>query len=121
MTASDRIHVLGIRGTGFHGVLPEERQYGQEFSIDIELRLDLRAAGSTDELSETVDYSALAAATLALIEGEPCSLIETLAERVADMALSHDLVDEVCVTVHKPNAPVGVQFSDVAVTVVRQS
>ena len=121
MSALDRINIRGIRGTGYHGVLPEERRDGQEFVIDVELRLDLRRAGSTDLLAATVDYSEIASATVALVEGEPCDLIETLAHRVASAALRHRLVDEVSVTVHKPSAPVGVPVSDVSVTVVRRS
>ena len=77
-------------GYGFHGVLPQERREGQEFVVDVELCLDLVPAAATDQLDQTVDYSAIAVATLALIEGEPFDLIETLAERVAAAALSHE-------------------------------
>jgi dihydroneopterin aldolase len=121
MSSADRINVRGIRGNGFHGVLPHERREGQVFVVDVELCLDLAPAATTDQLDLTVDYSAIAEATLALIEGEPCDLIETLAERVAAAALSHGQVEEVRVTVHKPQAPVGVPVGDVSVTVVRRS
>jgi len=120
MTGTDRISIRGIRGTGYHGLLPQERRDGQDFVVDVELRLDLAPAGSSDQLAQTVDYADIAAGTLALIEGEPCDLIETLADRIASSALGHQLVDEVSVTVHKPQAPVGVPVRDVSVTVVRR-
>jgi dihydroneopterin aldolase len=119
VTALDRITIAGISGTGYHGVLPEERRDGQIFVVDLELVADLAPAAASDDLSDTVDYSGLAAETLALIEGEPCDLIETLAERIATAALGHSRVEEARVTVHKPRAPVGVPFTDVSVTVVR--
>ena len=121
MTGSDRVRIDGIRGTGHHGVLAEERRDGQVFVVDVELRLDLTRAQASDDLADTVDYATIAADTLALIEGEPCDLIETLAGRIASAALGHRSVDEVVVTVHKPQAPVGVPFTDVSVTVVRSS
>jgi len=56
---------------------------------------------------------------VALIEGEPVNLIETLAARMAAACLEYPLVEEVEVTLHKPDAPITVPFEDVTVTVVR--
>jgi dihydroneopterin aldolase len=118
MTA-DRITVRGIRAQGHHGVLPEERRDGQLFVVDVELAVDLAPAAATDRLDLTVDYAVVATAVVAEVVGEPCDLIETLAERIAGRVLADDRVAEVSVTVHKPQAPVGVPYDDVAVTVVR--
>jgi dihydroneopterin aldolase len=117
--SSDRIAVRGIRATGFHGVYAEERRQGQPFVVDVVLRLDLAPAAASDDVGATVHYGELAHQVVAAIEGDPVDLVETLAQRVADIALSYPVVDEVEVTVHKPEAPVGVPFSDVAVTLVR--
>ena len=119
-TAPDRIRLSGVRGRGHHGVFEHERREGQEFVVDVELAVDLSAAGATDDLADTVDYGAIGAAALARIEGEPHDLIERLAELVALDALAHPAVDEVAVTVHKPQAPVGVPFGDVTVSVTRR-
>ena len=118
--APDRIRLSGVRGRGFHGVFDHERREGQEFVVDVELAVDLSAAGATDDLADTVDYGRIGAAALARIEGEPHDLIERLAELVALDALAHPAVDEVVVTVHKPQAPVGVPFGDVTVSVTRR-
>ena len=118
---SDRIRIQGVAGKGFHGVLPEERKTGQQFVVDIELSISLAAAGASDDLSDTVDYSSVAKTALAVVEGEPLNLIEAVAARIATAVLALGDIDEAAVTVHKPNAPVGVPLSDVSVTVVRTS
>jgi len=117
---ADRITVSGIRATGFHGVYAEERAAGQPFVVDVVLHLDLAPAAASDDVTDTVHYGELAQRVVAAIEGEPVDLVETLAQRVADLALAYPAVDEVEVTVHKPQAPVGVAFGDVAVTLVRR-
>lgn len=116
---SDRVTLRGLRAWGRHGYLPAERELGQEFVIDVALGLDIRPAAVGDELSRTVDYGALADRLVAVVEGEPVNLIETLAERLAARCLDVAQVEDVEVTVHKPNAPVPHPFTDVAVTIHR--
>jgi dihydroneopterin aldolase len=116
---TDRITVTGLRVRGFHGVLPEERRDGQDFVVDAVLRIDTRGAAASDALADTVDYAELATRLAAVVAGEPYDLIETLASRLADVCLSHPLVFEVEVTVHKPSAPIALDVADVSVTVVR--
>jgi dihydroneopterin aldolase len=55
----------------------------------------------------------------AIVSGDPVDLIETLAQRIADQCLKHDPVQEVEVTVHKPDAPITVPFDDVTITIHR--
>lgn len=114
---SDRIEVKGIRAKGWHGVLEFERVDGQEFSVDVALNVDTAAAAVTDDLTLTVDYSAIAQLVHARIVGEPFNLIETLAHRIADDIIVVPGVDGVTVSVHKPHAPIPLQFDDVIVTV----
>lgn len=116
---ADQIVLRGLRGVGHHGVYAEERAAGQPFVIDVTLRLDTRTAAVSDDVADTVHYGELAQRVVAVITGEPVNLLETLAQRVADLCLEPLVVDSVEVTVHKPEAPVGVPFDDVAVTVVR--
>ncbi|EEH65845.1 dihydroneopterin aldolase, partial [Actinomyces urogenitalis DSM 15434] len=120
----DQIRLTGLSARGYHGMLPSEREEGQLFVVDAELRLGVRGtavAAVTDSLRDAVDYSAVAAAIVDVIEGEPVNLIETLAARVAEAALAFEAVREVEVTVHKPQAPLEVAFEDVSVTIVRRS
>ncbi len=116
---SDRIRLAGVRARGFHGVLAEEKRDGQEFVVDVELTLDLAPAGTSDDLTRTVNYAEVGADVVARIEGPSLDLIEALAEQIAGDALARPGVRAVEVTVHKPEAPVGVLFGDVAVTLTR--
>lgn len=117
----DRIVLHGLRGRGLHGVYPRERAEGQTFIVDVSLAVDTRAAARTDDLGATADYGVIAEKIVALIEGEPVNLIETLAQRIADACLADPVVRGVEITVHKPDAPISVPFQDVTVTVRRQS
>jgi dihydroneopterin aldolase len=115
----DRITLTGVRVRAHHGVYESERVEGQEFVIDVAVDVDLVAAASGDDLGSTVNYGELAEAVVAAVERDPVDLIETVAERVARVALAFAAVDRVEVTVHKPEAPITVPFADVAVTIVR--
>ncbi|WP_394553087.1 dihydroneopterin aldolase [Agromyces sp. MMS24-JH15] len=115
----DRITLTGLRVRAHHGVFDFERRDGQEFVVDVVAAVDLRAASGGDDLASTVHYGVLAEEVVAAVERDPVDLIETVAERVAAVVLAHPPVEEVEVTVHKPNAPIEVPFQDVSVTVVR--
>jgi 7,8-dihydroneopterin aldolase/epimerase/oxygenase len=115
----DRITLTGVRVRAHHGVYDFEREQGQEFVIDVSVAVDLSAAASGDDLGRTVHYGELAEAVARAVERDPVDLIETVAERVAAVALGFSGVDEATVTVHKPQAPIEVPFDDVSVTVVR--
>lgn len=118
---SDRIVLRGLRARGHHGVYAHEREAGQTFLVDVVLHVDARQAAESDDVADTVHYGELAASVVAIVEGDPVNLLETLADRIATMCLRQPLVGTVEVTVHKPEAPVGVPFDDVAVTVVRDN
>jgi len=117
---TDQISLRGLRVHGHHGVLPTEREQGQEFVIDVDLEVDNRAAASTDDLDDTVDYATMADRIAALVSGEAVNLIETLAERIAAVCLSDSRVRAVTVEVHKPHAPVDVAFDDITVRIRRE-
>jgi len=119
VSANDHITLTGLRASAFHGVLEHERRTGQVFVIDVTVWLDLEAAAASDDLDLTVHYGELAEEVVHSVEGEPVDLIETVAERVAQVALLHPPVTRTVVTVHKPSAPITVPFSDVSVTIER--
>ncbi|MFT4232460.1 MAG: dihydropteroate synthase [Leucobacter sp.] len=117
--ARDRIALTGLEVFAHHGVFAFERERGQRFLVDVEAAVDLRAAAAGDELARTVHYGELADAVVAAVERDPVDLIETVAERVAGVALSFAGVRSATITVHKPHAPIDATFADVSVTVVR--
>jgi 7,8-dihydroneopterin aldolase/epimerase/oxygenase len=118
--SADRLALRGIRAVGHHGVLDRERRDGQQFVVDAVLGLDTREAGRTDDLSRTVDYGLLSQQLVDAIGSEPVDLIETLAQRLADVCLAQPLVEWVDLTVHKPQAPIEVPFDDVTLTIHRR-
>jgi len=115
----DQIRLLGVRATGHHGVLDDERRQGQEFAVDVVLHLDCRGAAAGDRLSETVDYGALAVQVAGIVRGEPVALLETLASRIGAACLADPRVVAVDVSVHKPSAPIPERFDDVVVALRR--
>ncbi len=115
----DHIHLSGIEVLAKHGVLDSEQKTAQIFRVDVQAVLDLSPAGSTDDLEETIDYGALATEVREVVGSESHALIERVATRVAETVLSHEKVEHVTVTVHKPNAPVDVALDDISVTISR--
>ena len=116
---TDELAVLGVECFGHHGVFDFERRDGQIFVIDLVLGLDTRPAAASDDLHDTVDYGSLVNSVKAAVENDPVDLIETLAQRIADLCLEDQRVHRARVTVHKPDAPIEATFTDVAVTITR--
>jgi len=116
---ADRLVLRGLRAHAHHGVFDFERDQGQEFTVDVELGLDTRSAAAGDDLAATVHYGELAERLHAALTRDPVDLIETLAQRLADVCLDEPPVAWVEVTVHKPEAPIRVAFHDVSLTIHR--
>ena len=88
---------------GRHGTLAAERELGQQFIVDVELECELQAAGLSDDLTKTVDYSEVYREVRAIVEGPAFALTETVAERIAAVILQHHaMVEAVRVCVAKP-------------------
>ena len=116
----DEITLTGVRAFGYHGVYPDERRVGQEFVVDATMYVTTaRAAAASDDVVDTIHYGEVAERIVALVQGEPVNLLETLAARLADDLLARDGVRMVAITVHKPQAPITVPFADVSVTIRR--
>lgn len=116
---NDQLAVRGIEVHAHHGVFEFERREGQVFVLDLVLGMDTAPAATSDDLSATVDYGTLVADVIKAAEQDPVDLIETLAQRIADVCLAREQVEWVEVTVHKPHAPIEATFSDVALTIRR--
>ncbi len=118
----DEIAITGIRGFGYHGLFEHEKKNGQEFFVDIRITADLSSAGKGDHIESTIDYGKVAIRVKELIETGSFNLIERLAEVIAERVKSEfslDALDAIEVTVHKPNAPVGIDLKDISVTIRR--
>jgi dihydroneopterin aldolase len=118
-SALDVIEIKGIKGFGWHGLLEDERLNGQEFIVDVSYWLNTKKAAKSGDVDHTVNYAEVAQCVHDLIVGEPVGLIETLAENIADRVLKIKRIRHVEVTVHKPHAPIPVEFQDVTVSIFR--
>ena len=116
---NDRIELRGLTIRGNHGVFDYERRDGQDFVIDITVWLDLQAAAASDDLADTVDYGGLAQRAADIVAGPPRQLIETVAAEIADDVMGDERIHAVEVVVHKPAAPIPLEFTDVAVVARR--
>lgn len=116
---TDELTITGIECWGHHGVFEHERREGQTFVVDLTLGLDTTPAAASDDLRDTVDYGSLVAAVKQAVEADPVDLIETLAQRLADVCLRDGRVEWARITVHKPDAPIEATFRDVTLTITR--
>ncbi|MAF37879.1 MAG: dihydroneopterin aldolase [Chloroflexi bacterium] len=106
LSKTDRIVLEGMRFYGFHGVNPEERVLGQEYLVDLAVEMELRTAGASDRLEDTVSYAHIYRAVLDVMEGEPRNLLEAAAQSIAERVLADFPVDSVSVRVKKPHPPI---------------
>lgn len=120
---SDLIELRGLRIIGVHGLLATEQTMPQPFEVDIDIELDLRTAGGTDSLADTVDYGAVAEAVTAAVAGPPAALLEHLAERIARDAMTACVgvrISAVTVAVRKLRPPVSVDLASAGVRIRRR-
>lgn len=118
---SHRVSLKNMVFYGFHGVYEFERELGQRFYVDLDLKADLRKAGKSDNLQETVDYVAVYNQTKDIVENQRFQLLEALSYHIAGEILRlHPLVDEVTVRVRKPSVPIAAALDFVEVEAVRR-
>jgi len=117
---SDRIEIRDLRVLGIHGVLPQEQEQPQPFSLDVVAWVDMTAAQQTDALEDTVDYGALAQVAVDVVSGRSYRLLEALAGRLADVLLITDSrLEAVEVTVRKLRPPLPLDVASTGVRVRR--
>lgn len=119
MSALDVIHLRGLEFYAYHGVMPEEQVLGQKFLIDMDLFHNLRQAGSSDKVEDTIHYGEVYKVIESCVTEGRYQLIECLAEEIAQRVLDQFLCDSVRVEVHKPQAPIPGIFRDVSVEIWR--
>ncbi len=100
----DRIYIRDLALRCIIGIYPDERKNKQDVIINIVLETDLRAAGTSDSLNDTVDYKAIKLAVLDFVENSSFHLIESLAEGIAAICLKDVHVQSTTVTIDKPGA-----------------
>lgn len=116
---SDKIIIKGLKVFGYHGVSRVEREHGQHFIADVEVSLDLREAGRTDLLGQTMDYDSLIKEMKRIMSMERYTLIEALAQRIADVILERREVTSATIRISKPRPPIEADIESVQVEITR--
>ena len=117
----DKIRIEKLEIYAYHGVFEEEKKKGQKFYLTVEMTSSLREAGKNDDLTCSTHYGEVADVVVKAATEKSYDLIETVAEKCAEEILLHfPRIEEVAVTVSKPEAPIAHPFEDVSVTVARK-
>ncbi|SDN10144.1 dihydroneopterin aldolase [Sediminibacillus halophilus] len=117
----DKIFLNKMEFYGYHGLFPEERKLGQRFYVDLTLEIDLKAAGQTDNMEESIDYGQIYQVTKAVVEGEAKQLIESVGEKIAEALLRKFPRLQACkVKVIKPDPPIPGHYDSVAIEIYRE-
>lgn len=102
----DTLTIKGLQFHAYHGYYEKERSEGNDFEIDLIFRGDLRKAGDSDDLRDTIDYQEVLDIVTSVMEGPSRKLIETLAKRIGDQLFDYfKEASELEVAVRKLNPP----------------
>ena len=99
----DYVTIDGLRARGIHGCHKYEREEPQDFIVSLKVGMDLSVSGASDNLVETIDFDFLKSAVTTAFAGERKYLIETLAEEIATAILKDSRVQEITVSIQKPD------------------
>lgn len=116
----DKVLLKGLEFHGYHGFFPSEKELGQKFVVDAELSLNFRSAGLEDDLDQTVNYARVVEDIEAVMTGDSIDLIEAVGEKLCDTLLQkYPKIQQVQVTVKKPQVPIPATLDYVAVQLTR--
>ncbi len=99
------------------GIKEEEREKKQEILIDVELFTHIRGSALTDRIEDTIDYAEVYQLISEEVEKGHFNLIETMAEKIAQLVLNNFDIERVSVKVKKPSALAhkGVRYAGVEI------
>jgi len=120
MPHMDSIRLQNMIFFGYHGALEAEQQIGQRFMLDAILYLDLKSAGQSDDLRDTVNYADVYSVIKELVENRRFNLLEGLAEAIAQKILADFFIEKIDIVIRKPSAPVAGIFDYVEISITRE-
>ena len=116
---ADRILLRNFRVLAYCGVLDEEQARRQPFELTIDVVADLRAAGQSDDLNDTINYGILGEQIAELVETKRFALLEYFAQHVADLILADEKAIEVTVEILKLRPPMAQDLAASGVRITR--
>ena len=115
----DWIRIINLKIPGRHGVYEFEKEKDGLFELDVELFLDLKSAGKSDDLSKTVNYDEAVGIIMDVFNSKDRNLIESVAEDIARELLFKYSINKVIIRIRKPHAPISANFDTVEVELER--
>ncbi|MCA0972692.1 dihydroneopterin aldolase [Halobacillus litoralis] len=116
----DKIYVNQMQFWGYHGLFPEENKLGQRFYVDAELELDLKPAGESDDMNQSINYAEIYEITKAVVEGKAYNLVESVSEQIASQLLEQFEILHACrIKMYKPDPPIPGHYQSVAIEIYR--
>ena len=115
----DCIRIINLKIPGRHGVYEFEKEKDGLFELDVELFLDLKSAGKSDDLAKTVNYGEAVGIIMDVFNSKDRNLIESVAEDIAEELLSKYSISKVMIRIRKPHAPISANFDTVEVELER--
>ncbi|MBR5620162.1 MAG: dihydropteroate synthase [Clostridia bacterium] len=116
-----KILLRDLRVFAYHGVNPEEKQYGQTFLVDVDLTVDMTAAVQGDDLAHTVNYAKAAKTIRQTLTEQRFDLIETAAQETARaLFCAYPAVRDLRLRLKKPDAPMKADCAFAAVEIERK-
>ena len=116
----DKVRINNMKFFAYHGVAPEEKSLGQTFEVDIDVSTSLKTAANSDDLTASIDYSALFIIAKEEMRRNKYDLIEAVAEKIASRVLSLNGALSTTICIRKPNAPIDGIFDHVEVQITRE-
>ena len=113
----DIVYIRGLEVKTVIGIYDWEKEIKQKITIDLEMASDIKKAASTDEIADALDYKSVSKRLISFVEESEIQLIETLAERIAEIVLSEFGVSWLKLSLGKPGAITGSR--DVGVIIER--
>ena len=101
---SDTVFLRGLKIDCVIGVFDWEREQKQKVVVDLDMEVDIRPAARDDDLAKAVDWKEVTKSLLAFVGDSSFELVETLAERVAELVVTRFEVPRVRVRIEKPGA-----------------
>lgn len=117
----DKIIFKQMEFYGYHGLFPEEAKLGQRFLVDVDLFTDIKKAGHSDNMNDSIDYGHVHSLVKTIVEGEAKNLVEAVAEQIAgDLLATFANLSACTVQVIKPDPPIPGHYKSVAVEIYRE-
>ena len=111
------IHLRQVRFHAFHGVMPQERQVGADFVLDLKVGYPLERAMQSDEIADTLNYAALYNLVAREMQ-QPSKLLEHVAGRIAEaISQAFPQVTSIDLVLTKQNPPMGADCEGASVEI----